>query len=108
MQTWKGTGSVAKRGVVTDYAGNELHPGDLIAYSARQSNRTRMSDAVVVEATAKQANVEGVGLVLVPVLKVQPTGVESGFVKRKTPTPQWITTEHVRLITANFAPVGDM
>lgn len=93
---------MAKRGVVTDYAGNELHEGDLIAYSARQGNRVRMADAVVLEATAKQARVEGVGMVLVPVLHVQPTGVESGFVKRKTPTPQWITTEHVRLIIAGF------
>jgi hypothetical protein len=97
---------MAKRGVVTDYAGNELHPGDLVAYSARQGNRVRMADAVVLEATAKQARVEGVGMVLVPVLRVQPTGVESGFVKRKTPVPQWITTEHVRLVTAGFAPVA--
>lgn len=97
---------MAKRGVVTDYAGNELHPGDLVAYSARQGNRVRLADAVVLEATAKQAQVEGVGLVLVPVLRVQPTGVESGFVKRKTPTPQWITTEHVRLVVAGFAPQG--
>ncbi|MCX4547264.1 hypothetical protein [Streptomyces sp. NBC_01500] len=64
-----------------------------------------MADAVVLEATAKMAQVEGVGVVLVPVLKVQPTGIESGFVKRKTGASQWITTEHVRLITADFAPV---
>ncbi|WP_328546773.1 hypothetical protein [Streptomyces platensis] len=96
---------MSKRGVVTDYAGNELHPGDLVAYSARNGNRVRMADAVVIEATAKQAQVEGVGLVLVPVLKVQPTGVESGFVKRKTGAAQWITTEHVRLVTANFVDV---
>ena len=95
---------MAKRGVVTDYAGNELHPGDLVAYSARNGNRVRMADAVVLEATAKQAQVEGVGRVLVPVLKIQPTGIESGFVKRKTAAPQWITTEHVRLIAADFAP----
>ncbi|MEU9560336.1 hypothetical protein [Streptomyces fumanus] len=93
---------MAKRGVVTDYSGNELHEGDLIAYAARNGNRVRMADAVVIEATAKQAQVEGVGRVLVPVLKVQPTGVESGFSKRKSPTPQWITTEHVRLITPGF------
>ncbi len=96
---------MAKRGVVTDYAGNELHPGDLVAYSARQGNRVRMADAVVLEATAKQAQVEGVGRVLVPVLRIQPTGIESGFVKRKTAAPQWITTEHVRLVTAGFVPV---
>ncbi|MFC9620250.1 hypothetical protein ACFTXM_09700 [Streptomyces sp. NPDC056930] len=93
---------MAKRGVVTDYAGNELHPGDLIAYSARQGNRVRMADAVVLEASAKPVEVPKVGTVLVPVLRVQPTGVESGFVKRKTDTAQWITTEHVRLVTAGF------
>jgi hypothetical protein len=43
--------------------------------------------------------------VLVPVLKVQPTGIESGFVKRKTAAAQWITTEHVRLVTPNFVEV---
>jgi hypothetical protein len=63
-----------------------------------------MADAVVLEATAKQAQVEGVGRVLVPVLRIQPTGIESGFVKRKTAAPQWITTEHVRLVTAGFVP----
>lgn len=93
---------MAKRGVVTDYAGNELHPGDLVAYSARQGNRVRMADAVVLEASVKRATVPGVGSVLIPVLLVQPTGVESGFVKRKTDTAQWITTEHVRLVAAAF------
>jgi hypothetical protein len=96
---------MAKRGVVTDYAGNELHEGDLVAYSARNGNRVRMADAVVLEATAKQAKVEGVGLVLVPVLKIQPTGIESGFSKRKTAAAQWITTEHVRLVTPGFVVV---
>jgi len=97
---------MGKRGVVTDYGGNELHEGDLIAYGARQGNRVRLADAVVLEATAKRTKVEGVGYVLIPVLRVQPTGVESGFVKRKSPAPQWITTEHVRLLIAGFAPPG--
>lgn len=95
---------MGKRGVVTDYAGNELHEGDLVAYAARQGNRVRIADAVVLEATAKRTLVEGVGYVLIPVVQVQPTGVESGFVKRRTPVPQWITTEHVRLVTPGFAP----
>ncbi|MGW6754548.1 hypothetical protein [Streptomyces sp. NPDC055006] len=95
---------MAKRGVITDYAGNELYPGDLVAYAARHGNRVRMADAVILEATAKLAQVEGVGAVLVPVLKVQPTGTESGFTKRQTAASQWITAEHVRLVTADFAP----
>lgn len=94
---------MGKRGQVTDYAGNELAPGDLVAYAARQGNRVRLADAVVLEVTAKLAEVDKVGAVLVPVLKVQPTGVESGFTKRRTPAAQWITAEHVRLVTPGFA-----
>lgn len=98
---------MAKRGVVTDYAGNELYAGDLIAYAARQGNRVRLADAIVLEVTAKLAQVEHVGAVLVPVLKIQPTGVESGFAKRRTPVPQWITAEHVRLVTPGEAHPGN-
>ncbi|MGW6920873.1 hypothetical protein ACWGA9_06250 [Streptomyces sp. NPDC054950] len=96
---------MGKRGVVSDYAGNELHPGDLIAYAARNGNRVRQADAVILEVSTRLTPVEDVGNVLIPVLKVQPTGVESGFSKRSSGTPQWITTEHVRLITAGFVPV---
>jgi hypothetical protein len=98
---------MAKRGVVTDYAGEELYAGDLVSYAARQGNRVRLADAVVLEVTAKMAQVEGVGAVLIPVLKVQPTGVESGFAKRRTGAAQWITAEHVRLITPGFAPAPE-
>lgn len=94
---------MGKRGVVTDYAGNELYPGDLVVYAARNGNRVRQADAVVLEVTAKQATVAGVGAVLVPVLRVQPTGVESGFTRRRTVTPQWITAEHVRLVQRGYA-----
>jgi hypothetical protein len=90
---------MGKRGVVTDYAGEELYAGDLVAYAARQGNRVRMTDAVVLEVTAKKAQVEGVGVVLVPTLKVQPTGDESGFTARRSMRPQWIAADHVRLIT---------
>ncbi|MGW5637136.1 hypothetical protein [Streptomyces sp. NPDC003832] len=95
---------MSKRGVVTDYAGNELYPGDLIAYAARNGNRVRQADAVVLEVSTRLTHVEDVGKVLVPVLRVQPTGVESGFTKRRTGSPQWITAEHVRLVHAGFAP----
>lgn len=97
---------MGKRGVVTDYAGEELHAGDLIAYAARQGNRVRMADALVLEATVKATKVEGVGTVLIPVLLIQPTGTESGFAKRRTMRTERITTEHVRLITPDFAPQG--
>jgi hypothetical protein len=84
---------VAKRGVVTDYAGEELYAGDLVAYAARQGNRVRMSDALVLKVTAVLE-----GGRLRPMLHVQPTGTESGFTRRKTMRSEWIAAEHVRLI----------
>lgn len=84
---------MGKRGVVTDYAGEELYKGDLVAYAARQGNRVRVTDAVVREATAKLVDGR-----LRPMLLVEPTGVESGFVKRTTLRAEWVSTEHVRLI----------
>jgi hypothetical protein len=90
---------MGKRGVVTDYGGEELYPGDLIAYSARQANRVRMSDAIVKEVTAKK-----VGGRLRPMLRVLPTGTESGFTVRKKIREQWIAAEHVRLIRSGVVP----
>jgi hypothetical protein len=98
---------MGKRGVVTDYAGEELYAGDLIAYAARSGNRVRLTDAVVLEVSTRLTYVEDVGNVLVPVLHVQPTGVESGFAKRRTGQPQWITAEHARLIKADFLTQAD-
>jgi hypothetical protein len=86
---------MGKRGVVSDYAGEELYAGDLITYAARAGNRVRMSDAVIKRVTARM-----VGGRLRPMLLVQPTGVESGFAKRKTMRDQWIAAEHVRLVHA--------
>lgn len=88
--------TLAKRGVVTDYAGEELYPGDLINYAARQGNRVRVSDAIVEKVTAVLE-----GGRLRPMLKVQPTGTESGFTKRRTMRAEWISAEHARLIMAN-------
>jgi len=84
---------MGKRGVVTDYAGDELYAGDLITYAARQGNRVRMTDAIIREATAKL-----VAGRLRPMLLVEPTGVESGFVKRSRLRAEWVSTEHVRLV----------
>lgn len=89
---------MSTRGRVTDYAGNELFPGDLINYPSRVGNRVRATDAIVEVATVEPTVVGKVGVVLIPVLKVRPTGIESGFAKRRTDTSQWITTEHVRLV----------
>ncbi|MQS39593.1 hypothetical protein FFZ77_29630 [Streptomyces katsurahamanus] len=84
---------MGKRGVVTDYAGEELYAGDLVSYAARQGNRVRMTDAVVNEVTAR---IEGGRLR--PMLRVSPTGNESGFTKRRSFRSVWVSAEHVRLI----------
>lgn len=91
---------MGKRGTVSDYAGEPLYAGDLVAYSARVGNRVRMSDAVILDVTAKS-----VGGRLMPMLKVQPTGTDSGWGlgARETLRAQWISAEHVRLVTPSFA-----
>lgn len=87
---------MGKRGVVTDYAGEEIYAGDLVNYAARQGNRVRVADAIVREATAKLVDGR-----LRPMLLIEPTGIESGFVKRATMHKRWVSTEHVRLIEPN-------
>ncbi|MET9617135.1 hypothetical protein [Kitasatospora indigofera] len=89
---------MGKRGVVTDYSGEELYAGDLVAYAARQGNRVRMTDALVLKVTAVQVDGR-----LRPMLKVQPTGVESGFTKRKSMRSEWIAAEHVRLVLSGVS-----
>ncbi|MEV7360383.1 hypothetical protein [Kitasatospora sp. NPDC091276] len=84
---------MGKRGVLADYGGEELYRGDLIAYAARMGNRVRMADAIVLRVTTRLENGR-----LRPMLLVRPTGVESGFAKRRTLRAEWISAEHVRLI----------
>lgn len=94
---------MGKRGTVTDYAGDELYAGDLVAYSARQGNRVRMADAIVEKVTTRKA----LGRVI-PMLLVRPTGAESGFVRRQTQRAVWIAAEHVRLVLTaeNLSQLG--
>jgi len=89
---------MSKRGTVTDYAGEALYPGDLVNYATRCGNRVRASDAVVLSITTTVA----VGRT-VPMLKVQPTGVDSGYGlgERKTMRSEWVSPEHVRLLRSN-------
>ncbi|MEV7844101.1 hypothetical protein AB0O50_08950 [Streptomyces cyaneofuscatus] len=84
---------MSKRGVITDYAGEEIYKGDLVAYAARQGNRVRMTDAIVDKATARLVDGRLRGM-----LRVRPTGVESGFSKRRSLRKEWISSEHVRVI----------
>ncbi|MEU9047239.1 MULTISPECIES: hypothetical protein [unclassified Kitasatospora] len=94
---------MGKRGVIVDYAGEELHPGDLIAYAARQGNRVRLADAIVERVTTKLVDGR-----LRPMLLVRPTGTESGFTRRKSLRAEWISSEHVRLVLPDVADLyGD-
>jgi hypothetical protein len=93
---------MGKRGVITDYSGEELYAGDLVVYGARHGNRVRMTDAIVEKVTTRLE-----GGRLRPMLKVQPTGVESGFTKRRTLRKEWISAEHVRLVTPDASGVQE-
>lgn len=87
-----------RRGEVTDYAGEPLHVGDLINYSARRGNRVRAVDGVIL-----RIKVERFKGRLIPFLLVKPTGASSGFTSRKTYDARWVHLEHVRLLIPNFA-----
>lgn len=84
---------MGKRGVITDYAGEELYRGDLIVYAARQGNRVRMADAIIDKVTTRLVDGR-----LRAMLRIKPTGAESGFVKRRSLRKEWISSEHVRLV----------
>lgn len=84
---------MAKDGTVTDYGGDGIYPGDLVAYAARRGNGVRLSDARVLRVTTRRIN----GRVY-PFLLLKPTGKESGFVQRKTQRAVWVAADHVRLV----------
>jgi hypothetical protein len=86
---------MAKRGTVTDYAGEGLRVGDLVNYATRCANRVRVTDALVEQIDIRRAYGK-----LIPFLLVQPVGVDSGNVgsERKSLRREWISTEHVRLL----------
>lgn len=52
-----------------------------------------MTDAIVDKVTARLVDGRLRGM-----LRVRPTGVESGFSKRRSLRREWISSEHVRLI----------
>lgn len=90
---------MGKRGVVTDYAGEELYAGDLVTYAVRHGNRVRMTDAIVRDVTTRS-----VAGRLFPTLIVQPTGTVSGWGlgARKSLAQVEISAEHVRLVSPEF------
>lgn len=78
---------------LTDFTGAEIRPGVVIAYPTRQGNRVRTSEAVVLETLSDKSTGR-----VVPMLKVKPTGRDSGFIARKTLTSQKVSAEHVVVI----------
>ncbi|MFH8593078.1 hypothetical protein ACH4OW_23850 [Streptomyces sp. NPDC017056] len=94
---------MGKRGVVADYGGEELYRGDLVAYAARQGNRVRMADAIIDKVTTRLVDGR-----LRAMLRIAPTGTESGFAKRRSLRKEWISAEHVRLIIPDVTGERDL
>lgn len=94
---------MGKRGLVTDYGGEELYRGDLVAYAARNGNRVRLADAIVQRVTTRMVDGR-----LRPMLLVKPTGTESGFAKRRSLRCEWISSEHVRLVIPDVTGERDL
>ncbi|MGW0468301.1 hypothetical protein ACWDX6_24000 [Streptomyces sp. NPDC003027] len=78
---------------LSDFTGAEIRPGALIAYPTRQGNVVRNSEAVVLETLSDKSTGR-----VVPMLKVRPTGRDSGFIARKTLAVQKVSAEHVVVI----------
>ncbi|MER6051034.1 hypothetical protein ABT168_26880 [Streptomyces sp. NPDC001793] len=70
---------MAKRGHIHDFTGQEIREGDTLVYAARRGNSVRMVEAAVLRTYTENHK----GRIL-PMLKVKPTGNESGWVKRST------------------------
>jgi hypothetical protein len=81
------------RARLTDFTGAEIRPGKLIAYPTRQGNVVRNTEAIVLELMSDRSTGR-----VVPMLRVQPTGRDSGFIARKTLVAQKVSAEHVVVI----------
>ncbi|MER5894751.1 hypothetical protein [Streptomyces sp. NPDC001876] len=83
--------------MVTDYAGEALYRGDLITYPSRRGNSVRAADAIIrgiyFERTKNGSTF--------PMLKVEPTGTDSGCKPRKSLRAEHVATTHVRLLRSN-------
>ncbi|MEU0860643.1 hypothetical protein ABZ352_35550 [Streptomyces griseofuscus] len=78
---------------LTDFTGAEIRPGALVSYATRQGNLVRLSEAVVLELESNKA-----AGVVVPLVKVRPTGRDSGFVARKTLAVQTVAADRMVVI----------
>ncbi|WP_406324062.1 hypothetical protein [Streptomyces niveus] len=77
------------RAHLSDFTGAEIRPGSVVAYPTRQGNVVRNSEAVVLALLSDKSTGR-----VVPMLKVRPTGRDSGFIARKTLAVQKISAEH--------------
>lgn len=78
---------------LTDFTGADIAANSRIVYSARRGNRVRMAEGIVLETYTDRS----AGRVT-PMLRVQPTGRESGFVRRRTQRIVNVGAEHVVVI----------
>lgn len=78
---------------LTDFTGAEIRPGVIISYASRRGNRVAQTEATVLETLSRK----DAGRVT-PILKVRPTGRESGISGRKTISVQTIGSEHAVVI----------
>ncbi|MEU1037662.1 hypothetical protein [Streptomyces sp. NPDC005907] len=78
---------------LTDFTGAEIRPGVVVSYSSRQGNVVRLSEAVVLELESNKSS----GIV-VPLVKVKPTGRDSGFIGRKTLAVQTVAADRMVVI----------
>ncbi|AKA05558.1 hypothetical protein SAZ_26260 [Streptomyces noursei ZPM] len=92
---------MAKRGHIHDFTGQEIREGDTLVYAARRGNSVRMVEAVVLRTYTENYK----GRVL-PMLKVKPTGNESGWVKRATFRVETVAAEHVAVTVPAEVPAG--
>jgi hypothetical protein len=78
---------------LTDFTGAEIRPGGLVSYATRQGNVVRLSEGVVLELESNKATGR-----VIPMVKVQPTGRDSGFIARKTLTVQTVAADRMVVI----------
>lgn len=78
---------------LTDFTGAEIRPGVVVSYSSRQGNVVRLSEAIVLETMSDRS-----AGIIVPKVKVKPTGRDSGFIARKTLAVQTVTADRLVVI----------
>lgn len=78
---------------LTDFTGAEIRRGSVVSYATRQGNLVRLSEAVVLELKSDRSSG-----VVVPMVKVRPTGRDSGFIARKTRAVQTVAADRLVVI----------